>query len=429
MSSLMILRGLIIYVCYCHANISDAFTPSNGVWPGALKKDANVNVRSIAPLYLGGGDGDLTSALARLNDDFERTNLPTFRPTGIQQGWTRLMLENGDDASDPETTSEQASDYVYLLEPPSATPSLLILFVGGAGLGQFPHIAYSECLTRISTKLNAAVIAAPYPVGLDHFELATRSYSLLTRAVSQCEEGGYSETMPKFLLGHSLGCKLLTLSLAASGLPSDANGVGMISYNNFGFRDTIGMMKSFADQMDIGAMGGGIGGPNPQVLDAILGFAEQAVDMTGFEFNPSPTDTERIIRMRYNQNIQAKTRMFVMDNDNLDCSQGFIDACREGASDNNLGQEALSVSNLPGEHLAPAFVKLSLDDLTATIPDEARQVVGEIADGFQSASLGDEESLDLLVNEIYDWIMGKPPSKSTSESSDSKRITGAVPPE
>ena len=421
MSFMTIWRLLVLSLFVCHVIFSSAFTPSNGVRP-ALKKD--VNVGPSFPLYSGVGDGDLTSALDRLNDDFERTNLPTFRPKGIKQGWTKLILES-DDASEPETLSGKATDFVYLLEPPSSTPSLLILFVGGAGLGQFPHIAYSECLTRISTKLNAAVIAAPYPVGLDHFELSTQSYSLLTRAVSQCEEGGYSETLPKFFLGHSLGCKLLTLSLSASGLPSDANGVGMISYNNFGFRDTIGMMKTFADQMDYGAMGGGIGGPNPQVLNAILGFAEQAVDMTGFEFNPSPQDTERIIRMRYNENIQAKTRMFVMNDDNLDCSQGFIDACREESSD-NLGQ-TLSVSYLPGEHLAPAYVKLSLDDLTSTIPDEAREMAGEFAGGFQSASLGDEESMDTLVKEIYDWIMGKDPTHPSKARSDSKRMTGTLP--
>ena len=390
----------LIFLNVCHAFMSS-------IGPQSITKKGRP---TIGALHLDIGDGNLPSALTRLNQDFERNNVPTVRPTGNKQSWTKLLVDV-DNASRSKTTTEDSADFVYLLEPPSLTPSLLILFIGGAGLGQFPHIAYSEFLTRISTKLNAAVIAAPYSVGLDHFELAKKSYSLLTRAISRCEEYGYSETMPRFLLGHSLGSKLLTLSLAASGLPSDASGVGMISFNNFGFRDTIGMMKSFVDQIDMGQFGRGIADPNPQVLDAILGFAEQAVDMTGLEFNPSPKDTEKIIRIRYSDSIQARTRMFVFEKDDLDCSQCFIDACRAGSNKESL--QDLSISILPGEHLTPAYIKLSLNDLSDTIPEEARQAAGDIAGGFQSASFGDEDSLNALVGDICDWMMGK---ESTSTS-------------
>jgi hypothetical protein len=37
-------------------------------------------------------------------------------------------------------------DYIWILEPPDKTtiPSCVVIFAGGAGLGQFPHIAYNE---------------------------------------------------------------------------------------------------------------------------------------------------------------------------------------------------------------------------------------------------------------------------------------------
>ena len=103
--------------------------------------------------------------------------------------------------------------------------------------GQYPQIAYSELLSRISKRLNAAIITAPYPLGLDHFELSKKAGEALRRAALQCEEkGGYSTSLPKFYLGHSLGSKLLSIQFAASGV-RDAEGIGYMSYNNFGFKE------------------------------------------------------------------------------------------------------------------------------------------------------------------------------------------------
>jgi hypothetical protein len=44
-----------------------------------------------------------------------------------------------------------------------------------------------------------------------------------------------------------------------------------------------------------------------------------------------------------------------------------------------------------------------LDDL----PEEARDIAGQVSDGFQNASFGNERLLDTLVKEVSDWMLGK----------------------
>ncbi len=182
--------------------------------------------------------GEIT-ALARIDREFQLATRSSNRPTGGKAGWTKLLLLDTETTSSNSSSSSsenkiQGTDkFVYLFEP-STSPSSLLLFLGGAGLGQYPHIAYNELLTRISKRLNAAIITSPYPLGLDHFELSKTAGENLRQAVAQCEENGYSPMLPKFYLGHSLGSKLLTISLAATGVASDVEGIGFLNYNNFG---------------------------------------------------------------------------------------------------------------------------------------------------------------------------------------------------
>jgi hypothetical protein len=160
---------------------------------------------------------------------------------------------------------ETQQDFVYLLEPPSSMPSTVIVFLGGAGLGQFPQVAYSECLTRLSDKLNAVVLTAPYQVGLDHFAIAKSTGELLRRAVKHCQDDParqYPDTLPRYALAHSLGAKLLTIYMQP-----DFDGVGFLSYNNFGFSQMIGMAKSMAEQLQIAPKGS-----SDDVLNTIFFF-------------------------------------------------------------------------------------------------------------------------------------------------------------
>jgi len=286
---------------------------------------------------------------------------------------------------------------------------------------------------------NAAVIAAPYAVGLDHFELSKSSGELLRRAVIQCEElGGYSSNLPKFYLSHSLGGKLFSIALAAGGLASDIRGVGFLAYNNFGFKDTIRMVKSISREMrnDDDSVGEGTessfndfvggGGNQSAMFEKALEFAEQAVSMIGLEFSPSPSDTSRMISMKYDKTLQEKTRLFVFDDDDLDSSKDFIRACQEGDTTDSIGDGGkVTLSGLPGKHLTPVYLNFSLNDLP--IPEEAQELAGDYAGGFRGASFGDDEKMKITAREICDWIMGKMPSRKPHWEQDQQRqISGIV---
>ena len=354
---------------------------------------------------------ELTSTLARLDQQWE-----IQQKAGPTSRWTRLILPSSD--SDPSSAPVEEApfgpisssispqeDFVYLLEPPSKTiPSCLIVFTGGAGLGTYPQVAYNEFLLRLSDRLNAAVITAPYNVSLDHFALAKEAGELCRRAIIHCQEDrGYPENLPMYSLSHSLGSKLSCIYAAATNQHFD--GIGFISFNNFSFGRTIGMAKEFAETIrkstgvqGVAPAGGGV---TEDALNSLFSFAEMAVSAVGIDFSPTQSDMERLIQMRYGPELQKKTRLFTLDQDKLENTQEFLNAC---SSDSGVGP---TVSGLPGTHLTPVYFKLGLDD----IPDEAREMARQAAGGFQSASFGDEEELSALVDEVCGWILGRAPSR------------------
>jgi Protein of unknown function (DUF1350) len=377
---------------------------------------------------------DLTSTLARLDQQWKIKQ--RNKPDGGGGGrWTKLILppttttttaESGGGVDGGEGEQEAAAavrevpasssssggqleDYVYLLEPPYGTrPSCLIVFTGGAGLGSYPHIAYNEFLLQISDRLNAAVITAPYDVGLDHFTLSKDTGDRTRRAILFCQDDAarqYPENLPVYALSHSLGSKLSCIYVAATNQSYD--GIGFISFNNFSFGKTIGMAREFAEtiRQNSGMMGSG---PNPtqgistDALDGLFSFAEMAVSAVGIDFSPSQAETERLISMRYDDQLARKTRLFTFDTDTLQNTQDFVNACSSSSS-------VPTVSELPGTHLTPVYFELGWDEMD--LPAEAKTMAKEMAGGFQKASFGNKEELDALVKEVVDWIMCKPPSR------------------
>ena len=381
---------------------------------------------------------ELTSTLARLDQRWE-----------IQQKakktsrWTKLVLPPPPDDSSstaaaaaevreeaigttPSASLPSQDDFVYLLEPPNKSiPSCLIVFTGGAGLGTYPQIAYNEFLLRLSNRLNAAVITAPYNVGLDHFGLAKETGELCRRAVIHCQDSGdrmYPDSLPTYALSHSLGSKLSCIYSAATGQNFD--GIGFISFNNFSFGKTIGMAKEFAKTIQkstgvpgaAGAAAAANGVVSDEALDGLFSFAEMAVSAVGIDFSPSNTDMERLIELKYTPELQQKTRLFTFDQDKLENTQEFLNACDSTGSSTSSSSSFVSngptVSGLPGTHLTPVFFKLGLDEILEDIPDEdARAMASEAVGGFQSASFGDEEELSALVDEVSNWILGKGPTR------------------
>merc|ERR1712232_263212 len=299
-----------------------------------------------------------------------------------------------------------------MLEPPMNTiPSCIILFTGGAGLGQFPHIAYNQVLSRVSDRLNACVLAAPYSVGLDHFQLAKRTGDMLRRGLVFLQDDGsrqYPSTMPTYSLRHSLGGKLATIYVGATNQHYD--GLGFMSFNNFSFGQTISMARMFAQQIrNNGPRKEQFSSNNPldneELFNTVFSFAENIVSGIGIDFSPNAKDTERLIQLRFDPSMQEKTRLFVFDQDNLDNSKEFMENCS--------GEGGLTASGLPGGHLAPVYFKLALDELELdNVPPDAKEMAKEAIGGFESASFGDEPALNELVEEICNWILGKEPTRA-----------------
>jgi hypothetical protein len=346
---------------------------------------------------------ELTSQLARLDKQFQ-----VQQSSKSKSRWSKLTLPKEDTEEDEEEEQQNIyqnpEDFVWILEPPANTiPSCAIVFTGGAGLGQFPNIAYNELLSRVSDRLNAVCITAPYQVGLDHFSLAKQTGERLRRALILCQDDParqYPPDMPTYALTHSLGGKLQTIYVGATGQEFD--GIGLISFNNFSFGQTISMARMFAAELRKNTPKNPL--DNEEMLNNVFSFAENIVTGIGIDFTPNAQDTERLIQMRYDENLQKKTRLFVFDEDNLDNSNEFADNCSGGPGP--------SASGLPGGHLAPVYFKLDFDDFDlGDVPPEAREMAKEAMGGFQRASFGDEQALNELVDEVCSWILGAKPKR------------------
>mmetsp|Transcript_20066 Transcript_20066/g.29775 ORF Transcript_20066/g.29775 Transcript_20066/m.29775 type:complete len:413 (-) Transcript_20066:30-1268(-) len=386
---------LSIFITANHAFVSVVLSspPHHRMLSTAIRGGDNDNNGNADAL----NKGELVSALARLDKAW---SIQQANPKTPKSRWTKVEIKEDDDLS-------SSSKFCYVLEPPNASiPSCCICFLGGAGLGQFPHVAYNELLTRLSDRLNAAVLTAPYSVGLNHWELAKSTGEILRKAQLQCEEERqYPNTLPTYGLSHSLGCKLSALYMAATG--RDYDGVGFIAFNNFGFSDTIGLVRELARQVKNNNNNEKIPSMDPNMWNQIFDMAETAVSALGVDFTPTPSELQLVLQSKYSTQENAKkTRLFVMDDDTLDTSQNMIDAV-----------DTVTVSNLPGTHLSPVYVKLSLEDVMKQGGGIAADIDPEISDfikqevGYQSASFGNEEDLNCLVEEIVGYIYGKPPSK------------------
>ena len=95
----------------------------------------------------------------------------------------------------------------WVATPKQKEPSGVIEFIGGAGLGLFPTIAYSSFLAALVNS-GYTVIAVPFPLKLNHQAVAEylkEERDIIRRALS------YSPAIPQIWVAHSLGCKYITL--------------------------------------------------------------------------------------------------------------------------------------------------------------------------------------------------------------------------
>lgn len=413
----------------------------------------------------GDASDQLLSVLARIDSQqqqYQRNN----RQGNSGAKWQKVLVtENStkkstnDESSDvmvSESTTSSTSEtpnnnnknnvskdeYVYLYNPKgSKAPKNIILFLGGAGLGQYPHIAYSEFLSRLSLDGDtddAVIITVPYSAGLDHFDLSKKTFETFRKALiyfqdkydwnifsegDSSSEDNQEEKTKLYFLSHSLGAKLQLIGMAAMSDFFDSSeiecgGIGLISYNNFGFSDSLGMAKSFLSELSPSSSSASFGGVSQeQAFNTFFDFAKQAIDVVGIEFSPSPTQMQQLIEMKFasstsgqNKNsLMEKMRVFSFSNDDLDCSD-------------TLNLKDLTKSRLEGTHLTPVYLKFGVDDLE--IPEEQKDIASQVAN-FESISFGNEDELNGLVKEVSNWINGKG-STSTVSGGNGRLISGII---
>lgn len=396
-------------------------------WIGYTSKTSRMNRRYQLSLSSSGGGNDATADITRSLARFDK--LWKLQQTSKSRSrWTKLILQNDDDDGDnkskkreenvrddvdPSTSGigSEEKEYVYLLEPPNfSSPSCIIVFIGGAGLGSFPQVAYQEFLIRISDKMNAAIITPPYGIlGLDHFQLAKTVGEKSRRALLQCEddpERMYNANLPVYCLAHSLGCKLASIYVAATGQEYD--GMGFIGYNNYGFGKTISMAKEFArsiqestttttrDPTTTTTTG------TSDTFNQVFSMAQSLLDTLGVDFTPSREDTERLISMKFDSDRIQKVRLFVLDDDTLDDSESFLRSCESK-------EQIPQLCAIPGNHLSPVFFEFDLNNID--LPDNAREIAQSNLGGFESASFGNRQDLDELVHEVSNFLLNREPSR------------------
>lgn len=164
----------------------------------------------------------LVNTLALYDDAWRKNKRDSDR-------WEKLEIVSSD--GNDETLTQD----VYLLRQPEnfLVPTSVVFFIGGAALGQYPHIAYSAMLTKLSNSVGCAVLAAPYATGLNHFEIAKETGELFRKGLRKCEcDLGWKEELPLYTVAHSLGCKLSLINIAATGISEDLSGIGLVQCYN-----------------------------------------------------------------------------------------------------------------------------------------------------------------------------------------------------
>ncbi len=87
-------------------------------------------------------------------------------------------------------------------------PKGVIEFLGGALFGSFPNISYSHFLHSLY-EAGYTVITLPFRFGLDHAAIAEGLLSERDNVLQQL--GKSHQDIPRFWVGHSLGCKYIIL--------------------------------------------------------------------------------------------------------------------------------------------------------------------------------------------------------------------------
>ncbi|MDX2272994.1 MAG: DUF1350 family protein [Cyanobacteriota bacterium] len=199
------------------------------------------------------------------------------------------------------TLSWQAIGDLWILRP--ARPRAVLYFLGGAFIGSAPQFFYDALLNSLA-RSGYWVLATPYLTTPDHASIAQTILSTWRRA----ETGLGLGSLPRFGLGHSLGCKLHLLCCVADPDYTDhCYGNIFMAYSNASLPD---------------ALPWGLGIPS-------------------LDFSPSPATTVQLIAHHY----QVVPHLLVkFQDDTIDDTEAL-----EGSLKKRCGSAICRV-NLPGNH-------------------------------------------------------------------------------
>jgi Protein of unknown function (DUF1350) len=209
-------------------------------------------------------------------------------------------------------------------------PIGMIHFLGGAFVATLPHLSYRRLLEFLAEQ-GYVIIATPFVNTFEHTNIAETVLWQFDRTRYALEDRYIAErNLPIFGLGHSMGCKLHLL--IGSLYEVERSGNILISFNNFAAKDSIPLMGQMSQMMQQ--------------------FAPQLGTLTAPEFSPTPDETNRLVRDRYevSNNLLVK-----FSNDTLDQTRPLSAIL----DDRFPGGTALC--KLKGNHMTPVAQDLKWD--------------------------------------------------------------------
>jgi len=281
---------------------------------------------------------------------------------------------------------QKGNSFVML---PDSAPWGVVHFVGGAAFGITPQLCYNTLLTSLVEQAGVMVIATPYGLETDHWQLSETVHQEFEEALEATKDmTGTDGSTPVFRIGHSLGAKLLVLKQvrdAEMGMAVKGDALALLAFNNFGIKDSAALAADFIGRVQGGDRGADVAQNVFKAFNVVQQFQEATGFGANFEVSPTPEELENRASQKYNA---ASTALYRFDPDNLDCSKQLLDVLPMDAK--------VTFNELQGSHLSPVVFTLEASDIDPMLA----MAMGN----NQGFSFGDKEAIKPLASSLCTWI-------------------------
>ena len=329
-----------------------------------------------------------------------------------------IKLESSESNAWTEIRDKDGKEILaHVYEPNALRTWGYVHFVGGAVLGNFPHVCYDAVLREVSNRTGVTVVATPFELTTKHGEIAKRCERKFRRSLKKlCVKDGVAEEakVPVFQIAHSLGCKILVVSqlwqkdkerMDEEDEEEDKGeeemyakkvingGHFLMAFNNASATDSIKIIEKFAKE--ILQKRAGVSDEDEEdaadkqfetIFDRLVPFAEVAAKAAGLDFVPNATEV--LEGVRAGKFTSPRVTLCAFTNDELDQSESL----REALSDGKVG--LTKRREIPGDHMSP--ILLDLDKYASMNP----ALLGRLS----GIKIGDDKVIDNIVDEICEWL-------------------------